>query len=44
VAAVLGLEQRDVRNLNLWDLKKGPNGGVSPTRKRKRKKKVGSLM
>jgi hypothetical protein len=26
-----GLEQRDVRNLNLGDLKKGPNGGVSPT-------------
>jgi hypothetical protein len=31
VAAVLGLEQRDLRNLNLGDLKKGPNGGVSPT-------------
>jgi hypothetical protein len=26
-----GLEQRDIRNLNLGDLKKGPNGGVSPT-------------
>jgi hypothetical protein len=26
-----GLEQRDLRNLNLGDLKKGPNGGVSPT-------------
>jgi hypothetical protein len=25
-----GLEQRDLRNLNLGDLKKGPNGGVSP--------------
>jgi hypothetical protein len=24
-------EQRDLRNLNLGDLKKGPNGGVSPT-------------
>jgi hypothetical protein len=36
VAAVLGLkgrsglEQRDLRNLNLGDLKKGPNGGLSP--------------
>jgi hypothetical protein len=26
-----GLEQRDLRNLNLGDLKKVPNGGVSPT-------------
>jgi hypothetical protein len=26
-----GLEQRDLRNLNLGDLKKGPNGGLSPT-------------
>jgi hypothetical protein len=26
-----GLEQRDLRNLNLGDLKKGPNGGISPT-------------
>jgi hypothetical protein len=26
-----GLEQRDLRNLHLGDLKKGPNGGVSPT-------------
>jgi hypothetical protein len=26
-----GLEQRDLRNLNLGDLKKKPNGGVSPT-------------
>jgi hypothetical protein len=26
-----GLEQRDLRNLNLGDLKKGPKGGVSPT-------------
>jgi hypothetical protein len=26
-----GLEQGDLRNLNLGDLKKGPNGGVSPT-------------
>jgi hypothetical protein len=26
-----GLEQRDLRNLNLGDLKKGPNGGVSST-------------
>jgi hypothetical protein len=25
------LEQRDLRNLNIGDLKKGPNGGVSPT-------------
>jgi hypothetical protein len=41
VAAVLGLkgprglEQRDLRNLNLGDLKKGPNGGVSPTPQKK---------
>jgi predicted transcriptional regulator len=27
----LGDLQRDLRNLNLGDLKKGPNGGVSPT-------------
>jgi hypothetical protein len=26
-----GLEQRNLRNLNPGDLKKGPNGGVSPT-------------
>jgi hypothetical protein len=26
-----GLEQKDLRNLNLGDLKKGLNGGVSPT-------------
>jgi hypothetical protein len=26
-----GLEQRDLRNLNLGDLKKGPDGVVSPT-------------
>jgi hypothetical protein len=25
------LKQRDLRNQNLGDLKKGPNGGVSPT-------------
>jgi hypothetical protein len=32
-----GLEQRDLRNLNLGDLKKGPNGGVKfhPTKKKK---------
>jgi hypothetical protein len=30
-----GLEQRDLRNLNLGDLKKGPNGGVSPTPQKK---------
>jgi hypothetical protein len=29
------LKQRDLRNLNLGDLKKGPNGGVSPTSKKK---------
>jgi hypothetical protein len=29
------LEQRDLRNLNLGDLKKGPNGGVSPTPQKK---------
>jgi hypothetical protein len=29
-----GLEQRDLRNLNLGDLKKGPNGGVSPPPKK----------
>jgi hypothetical protein len=34
VAAVLGLEQRDLRNLNLGDLKKVPNGGVNPTQKK----------
>jgi hypothetical protein len=31
-----GPEQRDLRNLNLGDLKKGPNGGVSPTPPKKR--------
>jgi hypothetical protein len=30
-----GLEQRDLRNLNLGDLKKGPKGGVSPTPQKK---------
>jgi hypothetical protein len=30
-----GLEQRDLRNQNLGDLKKGPNGGVSPTPQKK---------
>jgi hypothetical protein len=30
-----GLEQRDLSNLNLGDLKKGPNGGVSPTPQKK---------
>jgi hypothetical protein len=30
-----GLEQRDLRNLNLGDLKKGPNGDVSPTPQKK---------
>jgi hypothetical protein len=30
-----GLEQRDLRNLNLGDLKKGPNGGLSPTPQKK---------
>jgi hypothetical protein len=30
-----GPEQRDLRNLNLGDLKKGPNGGVSPTPQKK---------
>jgi hypothetical protein len=34
-----GLEQRDLRNLNLGDLKKGPNGGVSPTPQKKKKDK-----
>jgi hypothetical protein len=29
------LKQRDLRNLNLGDLKKGPNGGVSPTPQKK---------
>jgi hypothetical protein len=32
-----GLEQRDLRNLNLGDLKKGPKGGVSPTPQKKKK-------
>jgi hypothetical protein len=32
-----GLEQRNLRNLNLGDLKKGPNGGVSPTPQNKNK-------
>jgi predicted transcriptional regulator len=31
-----GLEQRELRNLNLGDLKKGPNGGVSPTPQKKK--------
>jgi hypothetical protein len=31
-----GLEQRDLRNLNLGDLKKGLNGGVSPTPPKKK--------
>jgi hypothetical protein len=31
-----GLEQRDLRNLNLGDLKKGPNGDVSPTPHKKK--------
>jgi hypothetical protein len=31
-----GLEHRDLRNLNLGDLKKGPNGGVSPTPQEKK--------
>jgi hypothetical protein len=31
-----GLEQRDLRNLNLGDLKKLPNGGVSPTPQKKK--------
>jgi hypothetical protein len=30
-----GLEQRYLRKLNLGDLKKGPNGGVSPTPQQK---------
>jgi hypothetical protein len=30
-----GLEQRDLRNLKLGDLKKGPNGGVSPAPQKK---------
>jgi hypothetical protein len=30
-----GLEQRDLRKQNLGDLKKGPNGGVSPTPQKK---------
>jgi hypothetical protein len=30
-----GLEQRDLRNLNLGDLNKGPNGGLSPTQQKK---------
>jgi hypothetical protein len=30
-----GLDQRDLRNLNLGDLKKGPNGGISPTPQKK---------
>jgi hypothetical protein len=35
------LEQSDLRNLNLGDLKKGPNGGVSPTpHKKKSSRKV----
>jgi hypothetical protein len=29
------LEQRDLRNLNVGDLKKGPNGGLSPTLQKK---------
>jgi hypothetical protein len=47
VAAVLGLigtygdlKERDRRNLKLGDLKKGPNGGVSPAPQKKKKKKT----
>jgi hypothetical protein len=29
------LEQRDLRNQNLGDLKKGPKGGLSPTPQKK---------
>jgi hypothetical protein len=36
-----GLEQRDLRNLNLGDLKKGPNGGVSPTQPKKKRPVIG---
>jgi hypothetical protein len=46
-----GLEQRDLRNLNLRDLKKGPNGGVSPPPKKnlagsfgKKKKVINAAM
>jgi hypothetical protein len=35
-----GLEQRDLRNLNLGDLKKGPNGGISPTPQEKSVKRT----
>jgi hypothetical protein len=31
----MGLEQRDLRNLTLGDLKKGLNGGLSPTPQKK---------
>jgi hypothetical protein len=34
------LKKRDLRNLNLGDLKKGPNGGVSPTQQKKTMKGV----
>jgi hypothetical protein len=38
-----GLEQRDLRNLNLGDLKKGPYGGVSPTPQKKLRRQGRSL-
>jgi hypothetical protein len=39
-----GLEQRDLRNLNLGELKKGPNGGVSPTPQKKTLELWGDLV
>jgi hypothetical protein len=35
-----GLEQRNLRNLNLGDLKKGPNGAVSPTPQKKDEEEI----
>jgi hypothetical protein len=37
------LEQRDLRNLNLGDLKKGPNGGVSRTPQKKQKTRYNDI-
>jgi hypothetical protein len=41
LTGTLGLEKRDLRNLNLENLKKGPNGGVSPTPQKKAKQQTG---
>jgi hypothetical protein len=38
------LKQRDLRNQNLGDLKKGPKGGLSPTPQTKKKGYLVSLL